>query len=345
MKRKCALATIFLFLMAALCIGRSAQGDQAKPIELKIMHFASVTHVLQKDVFIPWAKMLEERTGGRVKVVIYPGELLGKVKDTYDATASGVADIGCAYFSATPNRFPLHTVFELPFMFSDAKVGSRVMWELFQKEESLTAEFRDVKVLWLFGTPSMQLHMVNKPVYTLADLSGKKVRTVGGVRATIVKTLGAVPVVIPTPDTYVALERGTVDGAVSTWEAMKAFKIDEVTKYHTVANLWSGVFYTVMNKKKWESLPPEIQKVIQDLSGAQAADQTATAFIKVDLEGMESVKSKGHEIINLAPAEYAKWRKSVMPLWDEWAKEWEAKGLPGKKILGEASSLIGKYSK
>jgi len=258
MNCKLSITAILFFTVIVLALNGSAQGTPAGTVELKIMHFWPATHPMHQDVLVPWAKMIEERTGGRVKGVIYPGELLGKVKDTYDATLSGIADVGCAYFAATPGRFPLHTVYELPLVFFDANVASRVIWERFEKEEGLRAEFRDVKVLWLFCTAPMHVHMSKKPVRILEDLNGMKVRTVGGVRATVVKMLGAIPVVISTPDTYLALERGTVDGTVSTWEIVKSFKFYEITRYHTVANLWVGVFYVVMNKKKWESLPEVI---------------------------------------------------------------------------------------
>ena len=346
MNRKRSIVAIFFFWVSVLGMVGPTQGAPSDSIDLKIMHFLPATHPMHQEMFVPWAKTLEERTGGKIKGAIYPGELLGKVKDTYDATLSGIADIGCAYFSATPGRFPLHSVYELPLMFFDANVASRIIWERFEKDESLRAEFRDVKVLWLFCTAPMHVHMSKKPVRILEDLNGTKVRTVGGVRATVVKMLGAIPVVIATPDAYMALERGTVDGTVSTWEIIKSFKFHEVTRYHTVANLWVGVFHVVMNKKRWESFPPDIQKMIEGLSGARAADLSATAFNKLDIDGLEMVKGlKGHEIINLPPVEQAKWRNAVKPLWDEWVTEKESKKLPGKKILDETLRLAEKYSK
>jgi len=346
MKREWRVIAILFFLVSALGLGNLVQGAEVKPIELKIMHFAAPNHVVHKDVFIPWCKMLEERTGGRVKGTIYPGELLGKVKDTYDLIVAGTADIGWAYGVATPGRFPLSSVFELPLLFPNSKVGSRVVWEMFEKEPSLKAEYREVKVLWLHTVTPMQLHTIKKPIRSLEDLKGMKIRSVGGVAPSVLKALGAVPVVMPTPDVYVALERGTVDGTIGAWEQLGPFKFYEVTKYHTVANLWVGQFYVVMNSKRWESFPPDIQKVVDGISGTWGADLAGMAWDKEDLRGIEMVKGlKDHEVISLAPDEFAKWRKAIRPIWDEWVEEKEAKGLPGRKILDELIRLIEKHTK
>ena len=129
------------------------------------------------------------------------------------------------------------------------------MMEMFEKEPVLKAEFRDVKLLWFLSSTMLRLHTTAKPIRTLDDLKGMKIRTGGGPQPPTLRLLGATPVAISPPDVYTALERGTVDGLTFPWEAVKSFKVDEVTKYHDSASLWGGTFYVVMNLKKWESLP------------------------------------------------------------------------------------------
>jgi TRAP-type C4-dicarboxylate transport system substrate-binding protein len=237
-------------------------------------------------------------------------------------------------------------VFELPLLFPNSKVGSRVVWEMFEKEPSLRAEFPEVKVLWLHTVTPMQLHTIKKPIRCLEDLKGMKIRSVGGVAPSVLKALGAVPVVMPTPDVYVALERGTVDGTIGAWEQLEPFRFQEVTKYHTTVNLWVGQFYVVMNSKRWESLPPDIQKTIDEISGARGTDLAGSAWDKVDMRGLEMVRGlSGHEVIILSHDELARWRKAIMPIWDEWVADKEAKGLPGRKILDEVLRLTEKYTK
>jgi TRAP-type C4-dicarboxylate transport system substrate-binding protein len=345
MKRILLTTVLSFFLAIALGTNNPSQGAEFKPVELKITHFSPVdspTH----SVLVPWCKMLEERTGGRVKGVIYPMEQLGKTRDFIDMTVAGTVDMSTAFVSAYPGRFPLHCYYELPFLLPNAKVGSRIMWEMFEKEESLRAEFREVKVLWFHPMTPAQLYTSKKPVRTLEDLKGLKIRVMGGQTTEIFKALGAIPVVISPTDTYVALERGTVDGAVGGWTSLKLFKFSEVTKHLTVANLWIGEFFMIMNKKRWESFPPDIQKIIGEMSGPWAGDQTTAALEKADIEIIENVKAAGrHEFINLSPEEQTKWRKATMPIWDKWVASVEEKGLPGRRILDETLRLVEKYSK
>jgi TRAP-type C4-dicarboxylate transport system substrate-binding protein len=290
--------------------------------------------------------MLEERTGGRVKGVIYPMEMLGKMRDFIDMTMAGTVDISSANISGYAGRFPLHSFYALPFLIPNGKVGSRVMWEMFEKDESLKAEFREVKVLWLYALPSTQLFTSKKPVRNLEDLKGLKIRVIGGETPAAFKALGATPVVISPTDAYVALERGTVDGAVGGWSALTLFKFSEVTKYFTEANLWSSEFFVIMNKKRWESFSPDIQKIIEGISGDWARNLTSMAHEKDDMNLIEKLKTEGrYEFITLSPEERMRWQKATLPIWDKWVASVEEKGLPGRKILDETIHLLEKYSK
>jgi len=221
------------------------------------------------------------------------------------------------------------------------------MWENFEKDAALRKEFADVKVLCITGIPTMQIHAAKKPVRNLQDLKGMKIRTIPGpVAMKTISTLGAVPVTMSPVDTYVALERGTIDAGASPFEAVFSLKIADVTKYHTEANLWSGVWFFVMNKRKWESLPPDIQKVIDGMSGAWLSDWVGTVWEKDDIASREKIRNTpGHEIITLSTEEATKWREKTKPLWDEWVSETEAKGLPGRKVLESTLSLLRKYAK
>jgi TRAP-type transport system periplasmic protein len=352
-KRRCKMKRGFLALLAVcfltgMCIGMGSPAWAApeKPIELKVMIFTPPDSPMNKDVFIPWGKKVEELTGGRVKVVTYPGELLGKLKETYERTLSGVADIGWAFCNQMPGQFPLLMGFELPFMFSHPVRATRVVWETFQKEPSLQAEFREVKVLWVHSGAAGQLHTTQKAVRTMEDLKGLKIRVPGGSQAAAIKALGGTVVGMPTPDIYLALERKTIDGVIIPWEAVKAYRFHEFTKYHTEISLSFGTGMAIMNKKKWESLSPDVQKIIDSLSGASGAELSAKAWEKTDTEALQMVKGMtGQEIINPPANEMARWKKTVEPIWDEWVKEMEGKKLPAKKILDETVRLTEKYAK
>ena len=253
------LAMTFTWLLPA------AAGAQDKPIELKFSSWVSAVHGHHTGVMVPWVKMVEEKSGGRLKITIFPGSTLGKAVDHYDMVKDGIADMGFTTPGYTPGRFPLITATELPLLFKSSRGGSLAVMAVFDKY--FKAEFKDVKVLWFWVHPPGHFHLAKKQVKVLEDLNGLKIRAATPMLTTMVKTLGAVPVSIPAPDTYTALERGTVDGTIFPWEAISSFKIAEVLKWHVSSGLYVAPLFTFMNQKKYDSLPPDLRKVIDDLSG------------------------------------------------------------------------------
>jgi TRAP-type C4-dicarboxylate transport system substrate-binding protein len=209
----------------------------------------------------------------------------------------------------------------------------------------MRAEFRDVKVLFFCSSSMLRLHTTTKPVRTLDDLKGMKIRTGGGPQADSIKALGAVPVTIGAADVYTALERKTVDGLLFPWEAVKAFRIYDVTKYHSSLALWAGDEYVIMNQKKWQSLPPDIQKIIESVSGAWGSDFASDAWEKEDMDSRDFVKGlKGHEVIDFSPTEVAKLRERVNPIYDKFITDNTKKGLPAKRVLDETVKLVEQHN-
>lgn len=339
-------AAIVCSFVSMLFLSGLVNKASAQPVELKVMHWAPTEHAIHKEVFVPWAKMLEEKSGGKIKVTLYPSELLGKAKDTYEIVLNGAADIGFSSVSYSSGIFYLNEVFSLPFLYPSMKVGSRAMWEHFEKEPALQAEFQEVKVLWFVSSPMLRTHTSKKPVKSLQDLKGLKLRTGGGTQTESVKALGAVPVIMGSSDVYTALERGTVDGLTFPWEAVKAYRVYEVTKFHNATSLWGGKFFTIMNKKKFQSLPPDIQKVIMDVSGAWGTAFASDAWEKADMEGKDYIKAlPGHQVIDFTPEEEKLWQATVKPIWDEWVAKADSKKAQGRKILDDAIKMVEKYKK
>ncbi|PYN42108.1 MAG: hypothetical protein DMD95_17810 [Candidatus Rokuibacteriota bacterium] len=255
--------------LALACFSFYSVAAQDKPIELKFSSWLAVVHGHHTGVMVPWAKMVEEKSGGRLKITIYPGSVLGKPADHYDMIKDGIADLGFTTPGYTPGRFPLITVTELPLgMFKSSRGGSLAVMSIFDKY--FKNEFKDVKVLWFWVHPPGHFHLAKKQVKVLEDLQGLKIRAATPMLTTMVKTLGATPVSIPAPDTYTALERGTVDGTIFPWEAISSFKIAEVLKHHVSSGIYVAPLFTFMNRKKYDSLPPDLRKVIDDLSGNPA---------------------------------------------------------------------------
>ena len=333
-----------LFLIILLATGKLSYGQSPQPIDLKLSHFMSPMHNLHVDVFVPFAKEVEERTKGRVKVTIYPGEALGKSKDHYDMAMHGITDLAFAIHGYTPGRFPLSSVMELPFQVPSAKMGSRVVWELYEKKY-FAKEYPGVKVLSLWVHSPGHVHMTKKLVKTLEDVQGLRLRSPGPLQTTLLRELGISPLTIPIPELYDALQRGMADGAVVPFSAVKDFKLHEVVRYHTVADMYVMTMTLLMNPKAWDGLPPDIQKIIEETSGRRMSEMAGSSYDAYDQLGVEAAKKVKAEIYTLPPDEKKRWAERAKPVVDKWIVDIEAKGLPGKKIYEETRQLLATYSK
>jgi TRAP-type C4-dicarboxylate transport system substrate-binding protein len=330
--------TLALFL-AGLPTGAALAQD--KPIELKFSSWVSTVHGHHVGVMAPWAKMVEDKSGGRLKVTIFPGSTLGKPADHFDMARDGIADIVFISPGYTPGRFPLISVAELPLLFKSGRGGSQAVWSL--SDKYFKAEFKEIKLLWIWVHPPGQFHLAKKQVKVVEDLAGLKIRAGTPMLANMVKALGAIPVSIAAPETYNALERGVVDGTVFPWEAVQGFKLAEVLRYHAVVNLYVSPLVTVMNQKKYDSLPPDLRKVIDDLSGAWGAEFTGRVWDQNESHGIDAAKKAGATIYNVPAEERQRWGARLKPVEEEWVKSMEAKGLPGRQLLGDLREAIKRY--
>jgi len=334
--RAVALALAIVVLVPGLA---AAQGA---PIELKFSSWVGPVHGHHTGVMVPWSKMIEEKSGGRIKITIYPGSTLGKPADHYDLVVNGVADLAFTVPGYTPGRFPLLSVAELPGVgFKTAKGGSQAIQSL--SDKYFKQEFKDVKLLYLWVHPPGHFHLAKKPVHKLEELAGLKIRAATPVLTNMVKLLGAIPVSIPAPDTYTALERGTVDGTIFPWEAISSFKIAEVLKHHVDSGLYVAPFLTYMNIKKYESLPPDLRKVIDEVSGMWASEFTGTVWDKNELEGLAAVKKANGTVYKLPAEERQRWITKVKAMEEDWIKGVEAKGLPGRQALNDLREALKRY--
>ncbi len=198
-----------------------------------------------------WAKEVEKRTHGKVKVQTFPGGTLLAAKNIFDGVISGMADIGNFAMSYQPGRFPVSEAVDLPMGFTSARVASLTLFDLIEKYKP--KEFAQVKILTLFTCPPTNF-MTKTPVKSLADLKGMELR-VAGTNAEVVKRLGGIPVAMPQSETPEAIQKGVVKGMVSSMEILKDFKFAAYTPYATVANLPVVSFAVVMNKDE-VGLPP-----------------------------------------------------------------------------------------
>ena len=330
---------LFLCLFMAVLLGGmwiAPSVVKAQTIELTFNHLIPPKHLRNTNVFEPWCKMVEERTQGKVKIKNFYSSTLSPVQEAFDATASGVCDMAEAYTFGNPGKFLLTDFLALPEMgFPTAHSCARALWHIYKTFPEVQEEYKGVKVLWLHTTPNMKLNTKKKMVKTLDDLKGMKIGISGQTGVKVGKALGLSPVTIPTPDLYEAADKGVIDGFVRPAELLVSRKLAEVAKYVTDVDLGHDLFFVVMNPKKWDSLPPDVQKVFTELSGDWAVDFTGKEWDKFEAAATAEVKGKGIEFYTPPQQELERWKKALVPVQDEYAADVEAKKKPGKKVLEE----------
>ena len=277
-----------------------------------------------------WAKEIEKRTSGKVQVTMFYGGTLTPPDKCYDGVVKGISDIGFSVFSYSMGRFPLTEVIDLPLGYKSAAGATKLINEFYNKFNP--KEFDEVKVMYLHAHGPGILH-TKAAVNKLEDLKGKKIRSTGTI-AKIVTALGGTPVAMPMPDTYDSLSRGVVDGTMAPVETLEGWKVGEVIKFTTedLGAAYSVAFFVVMNKAKWNSLPPDIQKIIEKVN-EEWIEKTGQLWDSIDKSGREFSLKLGNKFIPLSKEEDAKWAKAVTPMFDEYVKEKKAKGLPADEVL------------
>ena len=312
----------------------------AAPIELTYANFppAATFPCVQME---RWAKELETRTKGKVKVKTFPGGTLLPAKNIFDGVIAGTADIGNFAMSYQPGRFPISEAIDLPLGFSSAKSASMALYDLIKKHNA--KEFEPVKIITLFATAPANFQ-TRTPVKSLADLKGLELR-VPGTAADVVKALGGTPIAMPQSDVPEALQKGVVKGQVTAVEVLKDFNYAAYTPYVTLANLYVVTFAVVMNKGKWASLPEDVKKVIDDLSREQAL---WTGKYQDDhcIEAINWAKEKYNlQVFDLPASDKAEIPKLLAPIINAYVKRVTDAGLPGEQILKDSMALKEKYEK
>lgn len=292
----------------------------------------------------PWCKGVEAKCNGKLKINVFWGATLSSPMDAYDSAVMGVADMAYAAHTYTPGRFPLMSLFELPGFGKSMMASQHILYDLYKQFPEFEAEHKDVKVIWLGAIREMTFNMVAKRVHSIEDFKGLRIRASGGSTAETIQLWGGAPILMPITDSYMALQRNVVDGTTTDWNIVPAFKFDEVTKYATIAPVPGNPMFLVMNLKKWNALPKDIQDAILGegerhwLEGARMADEEAYRIIQ------RYEKMSGHEVFVLPHEERERWLKAAQPVYDKWVADMEAKGYPGKKILDTAMTLAEKYN-
>lgn len=331
--------------ITALCLAMAgAASAQAETVTLKIAHFLPSTSNAQANIIEPWCEQLRQESADRIKCQLYPSmQLGGTPAKLADMARNGVADIVWTAPAYSAGKFPRVEALELPFVLPyGGKAGNAIIWNFY--EQYAKEDFKGYKVLVVHGDGGMSLHTRGKAVETLADLKGLKLRASSRTAAKTVESLGATPVSMPPAQMTEAISKGVVDGALAAWEVVPATKLDEVTQHHSVTPAGQPAFgYTVlamlMNQKKFDSLPADLQAIIERNSGKALSERFATAWDKATDAALAATPATG--LVSIDAKAYGEMQAASAVAVEQWVKEANDKGLDGQALVQDVRNLSG----
>jgi TRAP-type transport system periplasmic protein len=335
---------------AAAALGTPALGALAQQtVTLKFHTFMAPQSNVWLNMHMAWMKKVEQDSKGRIRFEAYPAMQLGGTPvQLYDQARDGVVDVVWTLPGNTAGRFPRVEVFELPFMMNNAEATSKAYWEYVQK--FAPDEFKDTHVIALQVHGPGVIHTTEKPVKAVADLRGLKLRAPTRQVNKLLGSLGATPVGMPLPGIPDALTKGTIQGCVIPWEVVPSVKVHELTKYHAEFDPAGGALYTTtfvmaMNKPKYDSLPPDLKKVIDANSGLETSAWLGKVQQAGDGPGRKAAVDHGNTIYTVPPAEAQEFRRRSRAIEVEWVEDMNKRGYDGKKLIQGARDLIDKYGR
>ncbi|WP_342536938.1 TRAP transporter substrate-binding protein [Sporosarcina sp. FSL K6-3508] len=333
----------FLFFVLAGCGTEDVESKSAKaadkPIKLSYAFFApdSTFPAIQMK---EWAKELESRTDGKVKIDMFYGATLLEANNMFDGVANGTADIGLTATTYEPGRFPLLEISDLPSGYPNSEVASRVVNSLIQ--EYPPEALKDFKVITAFATEPSYIQS-RVPISNLKEMTGKQLRISGGLTP-VMERLGAAPVGMSQAEVPEALQTGVIEGNVSSREVLKDFKLAETVKFVTDYPFAITSFVSVMNKDTWESLPKDVQEVIDELNSEMG--QFAGKYLDKHVEDSMKWSQEEQElkVIPLTDEESSKWDDLLREIQEKAVQSADDKGLPGSVYHERLYELIDEYS-
>lgn len=327
------------FCVAAAFTSLAVTAHAADTIELKVAHYLPAVHSLHTVFMEPWARELEERTQGKVKVRVYPGNSsFGNAANQLDQVRAGVVDIAFGIAGLPRGRLPRTTLIEMPFLVKSADTGSRTLWDLYP--DYLKDEYKGLHVLALMTHNGGLVHTRDKKVENIEDMKGLRIRTPSDTISKALTALGATPVGMPPGQVYESLQRGVIDGAAFPWDPVKGFKLDEVTNYHMDADFYTASFWFAMNEKSYNSLPEDVRAAIDDISGLTLISKFGGWWDDWDAAGRAAAEAHNSTIVTLSEDNRKEWSATLAPVVEQELGEMEKQGVTNAREIYEKMKTI-----
>ncbi len=287
-------ARLAVCLLSALLAEACAEPSATK---LRVANWLPPSHVLVRDILVPWAERVREATSGRVQIEVMSAPL-GQPSASFDIARDGLADIAYGVHTYTPGRFVLSEVAELPFLSDSSEALSVAFWRVQQKHLSAATEHRGVRLLGVWTHGPSHIFTRERPIRAMADLEGLKMRVGGGLASDIAEALGTVSVATPATKAYETLANGVADGLFFPAESVPFFNLTELLPHATLVpgGLFNASFFLVMNQKSWDALSSEDQRALMDVSGESLARLAGKAWDGEDERALEAMRASGAQL-------------------------------------------------
>ena len=336
-------AKLSALLLGAVALALPA-GAQAQTFEMKVGHFNPTGHPMT-DWVQAWADGIAKKSNGRIVAKVFPGAQLGPPPIYYDAVRTGQLEAGWFLHGGTPGRFPLTELNNLPYLVGSSEIGTKMMNDPELRSKYLDAEHKGLKLLLLFTHQPGQIHTTKKPVRTVEDMKGLRVRFASPTVRDFVAALGATPVGVPPTDITEQLQKGTLDGTfIDYGGAGIAFKMGGTIKYTTEMYSYVTSFGLAMNQAFYDKLPADLKKIVDD-SVVGVEQEIGRGWDSIDGSGKKALVDGGAEPIRLSPEENARFRKIGEQVTEAKIKELESKGLPARAVYDLMKQLADKHAK
>ncbi|MDW5376177.1 TRAP transporter substrate-binding protein [Halomonas sp. HP20-15] len=309
-------------------------GTASAQTTLKVSHYLPSVHGIHTDFIVPWTEQVTACTNGEVQFEIYPGGTqLGNVAKQQEQVMAGVVDIAHGLQGIPRGRFPRTSLIELPFLTRDAGAASETLWQMYP--DYLAPEYRGLKVLALHAHNGGLIHTADKKVQTMEDMQGLRLRTPSPAVSQMLTALGATPQGLPPGEVYENIQKHVIDGTVFPWDPVKSFGLNEVLDYHLDAGAYTVPFFFVMNQRKYDSLPENVQACIDEASGDSLVAKFGDWWDKWDAAGREEAEASGDVITHLSDAERQRWRETLQPVTEAYIEETANQGVDNAREIYE----------
>jgi len=300
---------------------------------LSASSFLPATNLHTQDTLIAWGADVERVTQGRVKINLLPKPAVAPA-GTFDAVKEGLVDVAWTLHGLTAARFVLANLAEFPATGTTGEQTSVAYQRIYDQYLAKAGEHKGVKVLAVFTHSPGQLLMAKRPVNSVEDLVGLKIRVPGGTAVDVAKSLGVVPIMRPVNEVYELLNGGIVDGVFFPPAAINTMKLEQLVKYVTIipGGFYNSSFVMFMNEDRYNKLSKQDRDAIDSVSGEVISRRIGRSYDAQDKNTMASLPA-GIAVTNASPAFVQALKAKTAELEANWIKEANAKGVDGAKVL------------